>query len=501
MTADGLNWTPLVCPGRARRPRPPTHLSGRRPCPPPLPYGAKRCAPLHLAACMCVCDVRLHLLPPRLRSKDCVAAAARMTAGSQMCRPHHFPPSPLHPWLSSTSDAASSAKPASSSSAEQHNNPSTTPTNNPSTTPTNTSNNNNNNSTSNNNNNNNNNRTEPAEDQKPSSPSVSSHHGGGVPQHHHLFSFPPTPPKDATPDSVTAASTAASASNEYNAAIAQAAHAAAMGAAFMQQHQDVSGCDVKPTMLGSSCANATSSSNKQREGTASSAFSCSSAATSPVDDPAPSSSPTRRQDQDCGMDQQQAQHMQDSGGHYPPPPLQYGGQGGGYMGYPHHLNHHMFGAKTSPSPLGGLGSSKVSSRNKSRSSAGKEGLVDTPWCRCICLPAPDLTHRAWPGAGACGRGPCGTPAGAGTRAAHERIACGTNSNLFWCWFWLGSLSLALPPPLSPARVGSSAGLPQPWACVHACVCVCLHVCVCVCTYLTVSKHPCASITSGTHQII
>jgi len=50
------------------------------------------------------------------------------------------------------------------------------------------------------------------------------------------------------------------------------------------------------------------------------------------------------------------------------------------MGYPHHLNHHhMFGAKAIPghqsSPGGGLGaalsSSKVSSRNKSRSSAGK----------------------------------------------------------------------------------------------------------------------------------
>ncbi|CAH2075465.1 unnamed protein product, partial [Iphiclides podalirius] len=64
-------------------------------------------------------------------------------------------------------------------------------------------------------------------------------------QHHHphpLFSFPPTPPKDSTPDSVAAA---ALGQQDYQAAVA---HATAMSVAFMQQ-QELPLCgDVKPMM-------------------------------------------------------------------------------------------------------------------------------------------------------------------------------------------------------------------------------------------------------------
>ncbi|KPJ09803.1 GATA-binding factor C [Papilio machaon] len=65
-------------------------------------------------------------------------------------------------------------------------------------------------------------------------------------QHHHphpLFSFPPTPPKDSTPDSVAAA---ALGQQDYQAAVA---HATAMSVAFMQQQQELPLCgDVKPMM-------------------------------------------------------------------------------------------------------------------------------------------------------------------------------------------------------------------------------------------------------------
>lgn len=68
-------------------------------------------------------------------------------------------------------------------------------------------------------------------------------------QPHNLFSFPPTPPKDSTPDSV-----APSAGAEYQAAVA------AMGAAFMHGGDNQScALDVKPSAVGAA-------SNKQREG-------------------------------------------------------------------------------------------------------------------------------------------------------------------------------------------------------------------------------------------
>ncbi|XP_034935046.1 endothelial transcription factor GATA-2-like isoform X2 [Chelonus insularis] len=141
----------------------------------------------------------------------------------------------------------------------------------------------------------------------PSTVSLSSHVGNGsTTGSHHLFSFPPTPPKDATPDSITTSTSSStnnnsSASNnnsnstnnnngsnglglsggssEYQAAVA---HAAVMGA-FMH-HQDTLGatsggsCDVKPSVMLShhhgapspphqhNGGNGSSSQVKQREG-------------------------------------------------------------------------------------------------------------------------------------------------------------------------------------------------------------------------------------------
>ncbi|XP_045474301.1 GATA-binding factor C-like isoform X3 [Harmonia axyridis] len=65
-------------------------------------------------------------------------------------------------------------------------------------------------------------------------------------QHHNLFAFPPTPPKDSTPDSV-----APSAGSEYQSAVA-----AAMGA-FMHENPQSCALDMKPS--------SGSGSNKQRE--------------------------------------------------------------------------------------------------------------------------------------------------------------------------------------------------------------------------------------------
>ncbi|EFN88533.1 GATA-binding factor 2 [Harpegnathos saltator] len=105
---------------------------------------------------------------------------------SQVCRPH-FHSSVLHPWLSSSS--ADTSK---------------TPWGFPATTTT---------------------TGGGVSDEKPQSPlgwslpaptggSLSSHGGAG----HHLFSFPPTPPKDATPDSITASTTSSTNNNNSTSA-------------------------------------------------------------------------------------------------------------------------------------------------------------------------------------------------------------------------------------------------------------------------------------------
>lgn len=132
-----------------------------------------------------------------------VASHASRMSSSQVCRPHFHPP--LHPWLSDAS-----AKPLAHS-----------------------------------------------------GPWVPFGGGAGDPdksqspntapaQPHNIFSFPPTPPKDSTPDSV-----APSAGSEYQSAVA-----AAMGA-FMHENPQSCALDVKPSGVSSSGANGN---NKQREG-------------------------------------------------------------------------------------------------------------------------------------------------------------------------------------------------------------------------------------------
>lgn len=73
-------------------------------------------------------------------------------------------------------------------------------------------------------------------------------------QPHNIFSFPPTPPKDSTPDSVVP-----SAGADYQNAVA-----AAMGA-FMHENPQSCALDVKPSSVGGAGGGG---GNKQREGSA-----------------------------------------------------------------------------------------------------------------------------------------------------------------------------------------------------------------------------------------
>ena len=349
------------------------------------------------------------------------AAAARMSAGSQMCR-SHFHPSTL-PWLADTTKPMVGHESAWCNPFGTSSSGSSGTTNN-------------------------------SADEKPPSlsPASTSHHSATAAAHH-LFSFPPTPPKDATPDSVTAASTAltssaaatssaTSASVDYQNAAAAVAHAAAMGVAFMH-HQDPtasslcvsnsSSLDIKPgvNMLNSSasaagtCPGGTNASGgvKLREGTSStasnnsSAFSTSSSAASPAEvSPRDSSSsqhlsgPQQLHSSSPVLHPQSSHGMSSKSQHYPTsPPLQpssyHHDAGSGstpsYMSYQshhlnhHHLNHHsmphhhhhhpaaMFSTKSlsghhqmvsgSPGVTGAVSgaSNSKASRTKSRSSAGK----------------------------------------------------------------------------------------------------------------------------------
>ena len=187
-----------------------------------------------------------------------------------MCR-SHFHPSALHPWLTdskslshpsnhwvssfSTAAAAMAAAATNSSDPVKPHSPSLLSENN-------------NNNTINNNNNNNNSNSN---------------------SNNALFSFPPTPPKDHTPDSIAISqhqSSQSSNSNHLDYQNAVAAHA--MGMAFMHdttphqqhqhQHQHHNMADIKPVTTSSSgpiLQNGSSSvissttannSNKQREG-------------------------------------------------------------------------------------------------------------------------------------------------------------------------------------------------------------------------------------------
>ncbi|XP_065155255.1 GATA-binding factor C isoform X4 [Atheta coriaria] len=86
---------------------------------------------------------------------------------------------------------------------------------------------------------------DPDKSQSPSSVPVS--------QPHNLFSFPPTPPKDSTPDSIAPAG-----GQEYQSVVA-----AAMGA-FMHENQQSCALDIKPSVGGGGGGGAAAS-NKQRE--------------------------------------------------------------------------------------------------------------------------------------------------------------------------------------------------------------------------------------------
>lgn len=124
--------------------------------------------------------------------KRCVCITAGRMSSTQVCRPHFH--TPIHPWLTAESSKGLTA----------HSNPWVPFSG------------------------------DPDKSQSPSQPNQPPHN---------LFSFPPTPPKDSTPDSVVPTSNPGS--SEYQSAVAHA-----MGVAFMQQqqHDSQQSCsmDVKP---------------------------------------------------------------------------------------------------------------------------------------------------------------------------------------------------------------------------------------------------------------
>ncbi|XP_065333125.1 GATA-binding factor C-like isoform X4 [Cloeon dipterum] len=184
--------------------------------------------------------------------------AARMSS-SQVCRPHFH--TPLHPWMSDTSKPmvphpSHGSAWCSPFGAASSKNPASTPHPSP---PANNSNN---------------------QSQQPSLPPPLPPHSSAAVHsspHHHLFSFPPTPPKDATPDSVTPRSTAAdvvAAVESYQQAVnvvAQAAMQAASASSASSTSSTSSSTpannmecvDIKPSAMITSLGNC--SSGKPRE--------------------------------------------------------------------------------------------------------------------------------------------------------------------------------------------------------------------------------------------
>lgn len=294
-----------------------------------------------------------------------------VSTSTAVCRPHFH--APLHPWLSDGSKAPAWCNPFGNES-----------------------------------------------DNKPPSPLITTNH-------HNLFSFPPTPPKDATPDSVTTNSTtnhtttsSTTSSSEYQqkgdfnkseSAFATKttnsgdysqknmdgfgpngnkssseymhkndylAHAAALNAVAFMQHD---GLDVKPgiNMLGNGILSGTASANsKHREGIDGSVRS-------------PGNDSTSSNSESEGSINPKVSPCQGQGGHSPsgqgtcfppPPPLQpspYHEHGNYYSHYHHHhgnlfkSSHHHSPAGISNSSATGLHSNlKNNTRNKSRSSAGKK---------------------------------------------------------------------------------------------------------------------------------
>ncbi|XP_065333109.1 GATA-binding factor 2-like isoform X2 [Cloeon dipterum] len=334
--------------------------------------------------------------------------AARMSS-SQVCRPHFH--TPLHPWMSDTSKPmvphpSHGSAWCSPFGAASSKNPASTPHPSP---PANNSNN---------------------QSQQPSLPPPLPPHSSAAVHsspHHHLFSFPPTPPKDATPDSVTPRSTAAdvvAAVESYQQAVnvvAQAAMQAASASSASSTSSTSSSTpannmecvDIKPSAMITSLGNC--SSGKPREGS-DARFAVTATNTTTNTTPSSSSSTSSSPPHHPHAHYPSSSHHQNM--HYP---YHHGASPSGDMSpgsaygfhhpaaHHHHHHHHaaatvaVFGANKSLHP--------AKPRTKSRSSAG--GWTDAKSCSSSFDSVSGVNHRENAGEG------------------RECVNCGATSTPLW----------------------------------------------------------------------
>lgn len=178
----------------------------------------------------------------------------------------------------------------------------------------------------------------------------------------HLFSFPPTPPKDSTPDSVQTGP------SEYQAAVNvfmhQTQQANNNNGNLTSQTDSSCGLDVKPCLSGNS-----SQPPKQREGT----HQQSSSNNSSNSNQSSQNLQINHANTTTHHQQQQQQHSSLNGGLFDS--AQYGGYDSSYIGYPQ-SNSGVFQSNARPSAMSSSPSSHKPQRTKARTSAGKN------WTRC-----------------------------------------------------------------------------------------------------------------------
>lgn len=212
----------------------------------------------------------------------------------------------------------------------------------------------------------------------------------------HLFSFPPTPPKDSTPDSVQTGPTA-----EYQAAVNVFMHQAQQASSNSQLNgNDTSsncGLDVKPCLSGAGNGNGQSSQQgpKQREGTHNNASANQSQSTNSQNNTSSNNSNSSSQNLNNHSNASAAVHNGNAGGNSAPSNAHhqqhsalngslfdaashqtssssYGAYESGYLGYPQSTNSvFQSNMRSSTMNSNSPSSNHKPQRTKARTSAGK----------------------------------------------------------------------------------------------------------------------------------